>query len=160
MHNSTFNFILKEEGRNRHAYQDQKGTWKIGAGTSLEGGLLKEEVDYILKNRIRLIRSQVIASIEGVAYLCGARQSVLYYLTYKQVDISVELADAVKANDWEKSADILLSHPADLLSTDTLERLSKQMRTGEWHVKPDTNSYSNLTESSLSAKDLLHTLQQ
>jgi len=155
MHNSTFNFILKEEGSNPHAYQEGRD-WKIGAGFSLEEGLLKEEIDFILKNRISLIRSKVLTQLPFVAYMSEARQSVIYFLVYKKAEISKDMEVALKANDWDRAADVISSCGTD----ETFKRLSMQMRTGNWQLKPDTNNPNNLTDDSMSAKDLLQTLQQ
>lgn len=74
--------LNRSEGRRQFPYKDTVGKLTIGVGFNLDDvGLLPEEIDFILRNRIRLAAEDA-AKLPAFAKLDSVRQTVLVDMVY------------------------------------------------------------------------------
>lgn len=132
--------LRREEGEVLYAYQDHLGYWTIGVGILIDkrkgGGLLPEESAFILNNRIRLMRQKVIGQWPWVAKLNEARQAVLIGMAF-QMGIDglkgfVNTLRNIEAGFYDKAASGMLNSKWARQTPARAQRMSDQMRTGEW----------------------------
>ena len=80
-------WLKREEGVVKHAYQDSKGYWTIGVGRLIDkkkgGGLSLEEIDYLLQNDVDKVAQQVNEKLPWVKNLTSNRKAVLYAMAFQ-----------------------------------------------------------------------------
>lgn len=78
--------LTNDEGDIAHVYQDSEGYWTIGIGflvdKRLGGGLLPEERQFILKNRVRLTEEWLNRRLPFYKKLSPNRQRALINMGY------------------------------------------------------------------------------
>src|SRR5688500_4082564 len=76
-----------EEGNVPYAYRDHLGFWTIARGILIDkrkgGRLLPEELDFINKNRLKVVQRQVFLSLPWTERLDPVRRSVLESMAYQ-----------------------------------------------------------------------------
>ena len=81
------NWLEKEEGKIKHAYQDHLGYWTIGVGRLIDkkkgGGLSDDEITYLLKNDVDKVVKQVHEKLPWVVNLTSNRKAVLYAMAFQ-----------------------------------------------------------------------------
>lgn len=139
--NNTVDQLKRDEGTVYYAYQDSKGYWTIGTGILIDkrknGGLLPEENEFILNNRIRLKREELIKRIPWVTGLDPIRFAVFLNMSFQMgVDGLLGFKKALLLASVGKYAmaaiEMLDSKWAKIDSPSRAERLAKQMETGVW----------------------------
>lgn len=129
--------LERHEGRRRWAYRDSEGYLTIGIGFNLDSdGLYDEEMDFILRNRIKLKYGDLARVRPLVRNLCETRQIVLVDMAYNMGVRKLlgfkRMWLALYANDFEEAAvEMLDSVWADQVKGRAV-RLSNMMRTGRW----------------------------
>lgn len=80
-------WLKREEGVVRSAYQDHLGFWTIGVGRLIDkrkgGGLSADEIDYLLQNDVDKVVQQVLEKLPWVKNLTSNRQAVLYAMAFQ-----------------------------------------------------------------------------
>lgn len=80
-------WLEKEEGKIKHAYQDHLGYWTIGVGRLIDkkkgGGLSDDEIAYLLKNDVDKVVKQVHEKLPWVKNLTSNRKAVLYAMAFQ-----------------------------------------------------------------------------
>lgn len=142
--------IKRDEGNIAYAYDDAdgkavspnkplKGYITVGVGINIDkrgGGLLPEEIDFLLKNRIRLAREELIRAQPWIERLDPVRQAVLINMTFNmglaRLSGFVNTLKAAARSDWEATAAHMLDSLWAVQVGPRATRLAEQMRTGEW----------------------------
>lgn len=125
------------EGRRRWAYRDSEGYLTIGIGFNLDSeGLYDVEMDFILRNRIKLASIEIESAFPQFARLNATRQIVLVDMTYNMGLTKLlgfeRMFIALDAQDYEEAAvEMLDSLWADQVKGRAV-RLANMMRTGRW----------------------------
>lgn len=132
--------LHRDEGEILHAYQDHLGYWTIGVGILIDerkgGGLLPEESEFILQNRVRLRREAVAKSLPWSKDLDEARLGVLLNMSF-QMGMDGLLGfkntlEQVRLGNYDKAAEMMLMSKWASQTPERAKRLAKQMKTGEW----------------------------
>jgi lysozyme len=132
--------LRRDEGEILHAYQDHLGYWTIGVGILIDqrkgGGLLPEESEFILQNRVRQRREAVAKSLPWFNDLNDARQGVLINMAFNLGDKGLlgfkNTLELIRTGQYEKASEAMLLSKWATQVPDRAKRLAKQMRTGEW----------------------------
>lgn len=139
--NNTVDQLKRDEGTVYHVYKDSKGFWTIGTGILVDerrgGGLLPEENEFILANRIKLKRAELIRRIPWMTGLDEVRFAAFLNMAFQMgVDgllgfkKSLLLASVGK---FSQAADEMLdSKWAKEDSPSRAKRVAKQVETGQW----------------------------
>lgn len=125
------------EGYRTFPYYDSVGKLTIGIGFNIEDvGLLPDEITFILRNRINLVRTRLADEFPFFGNLDEVRQSVLIDMAYnlgisklrkfRQTLKSIEQGDYASAS--VQMLDSLWARQVGVRA----KRLSKMMETGEW----------------------------
>lgn len=134
------NQLRRDEGEILHAYQDHLGYWTIGVGILIDqrkgGGLLPEESEFILQNRVRQRREAVAKSLPWFNDLNDARQGVLLNMSY-QLGVQGLLGfkntlEEVRKGNYAKASEMMLMSKWATQTPERARRLAKQMITGDW----------------------------
>src|ERR1044072_1872150 len=134
--------LRREEGEKLYAYQDHLGYWTIGVGILIDkrkgGGLRPEESDFILKNRIRLMRDEVLKHLPWASKLNEARQAVLIGMAFQMgVDGLLNFKNTlrmIETGQYSKAAsNMLLSKWAEQTPA-RAHRMAAQIESGEWQA--------------------------
>ena len=140
MVNSIESLLEREEGRVTYAYQDHLGYWTIGVGTLIDkrkgGGLRKEEIDFILTNRIKLITKDIMEALPWARNLTEPRLAVLQSMAF-QMGISGLLKfkntlEFVRKGEYETAANGMLASLWAKQTPSRAKRLAEQMAKGKW----------------------------
>lgn len=132
--------LRRDEGEILSAYQDHLGYWTIGVGILIDqrkgGGLLPEESEFILQNRVRQRREAVAKAFPWFSTLDEARQGVLLNMSY-QLGVDglkgfKNTMEAVRLGNYDKASEMMLLSKWASQTPERAKRLAKQMRTGEW----------------------------
>ncbi len=132
--------LRRDEGEILHAYQDHLGYWTIGVGILIDqrkgGGLLPEESEFILQNRVKQRREAVAKSLPWFNDLNDARQGVLLNMSY-QLGVQGLLGfkntlEEVRKGNYAKASEMMLMSKWATQTPERARRLAKQMITGEW----------------------------
>ena len=120
--------IKSDEGFNQYVYIINN-VKHIGYGFNLDAvGLYREECDFILSNRCKLLVPELIVSFPGYSELSVARQSVLINLSYnlgvEGLMGFVDFVSASRAQDWKGGAQALLASKAAKEEPSRIERLA------------------------------------
>lgn len=130
--------LRRDEGVKRAAYQDSLGLWTIGVGRLIDarkgGGLSDDEIDYLLRNDVERVRSELDAGIPWWSELDAVRRRVLVNMAFNLgvpglLGFNNTLA-AVKAHDWERAATGMLASKWAAQVKGRAQRLAQMMRTG------------------------------
>jgi len=130
--------LTRHEGKKRSAYQDINGFWTIGIGRLIDsrkgGGLSEDEIQYLLKNDILRVSSNIKKLLPWVHTLTNNRYNVIIsiafnvgvngLLKFKKMLLACEIGDFNEA-----SLQILDSNVARELPT-RYQELAKIMREG------------------------------
>lgn len=138
--NEIINRLWIDEGAVPYAYQDTKGFWTVGPGILIDkrrGGLLREEMEYLLKNRTLDKVREVNARFPWFSSLDASRQQVIVCMSYQLGVNGVanfkRMCQAMLTRDYERAADEMLD--SNWAREDTparAGRMSVIMRTGLW----------------------------
>lgn len=135
--------LSDEEGEVLNAYQDHLGYWTIGIGRLIDkrkgGGITKEESEYLLSNDISKVNAQLDANIPWWRNLDEPRQAVLQGMAF-QMGITNLLGfkntlKMIEAGDYEAAGKGMLNSLWAKQTPGRANRMSKQMKTGEWQWK-------------------------
>lgn len=139
--NNTVDQLKRDEDTVLYAYPDSKGFWTIGTGILIDkrrgGGLLPEESDFILNNRIKLKRAELIRRIPWTTGLDEARFAALLNMAF-QMGVDGLLAFKkglllLSVGKYAESAvEMLDSKWAREDSPNRAKRIAKQIETGVW----------------------------
>lgn len=136
----SYSQLKRDEGEKLYAYQDHLGFWTIGVGILIDqrkgGGLLPEESEFIFKNRLRLIDAALSKRIPWISRLDPARRGVLLNMAF-QMGVDGLLAfkntlATIESGDYQKAAGEMLNSKWAKQTPARAQRLSNQMRTGDW----------------------------
>jgi len=139
--NNTVDQLKRDEDTVLHVYRDSKGYWTIGTGILVDqrrgGGLLPEENEFILANRIKLKRAELIKRLPWVTGLDDVRFAALLNMAFQMgIDGLLAFKNSLKlisVGMYDKAeAELLESKWAKLDSPNRAKRIAKQIRTGEW----------------------------
>lgn len=139
--NNTVDQLKRDEDTVLYAYLDSKGFWTIGTGILIDkrrgGGLRPEENDFILNNRIKLMREELIRRIPWTTGLDDVRFAALLnmafqmgvdgLIAFKKTLLLISVGMYAKA-----SVEMLDSKWALLDSPNRAKRIAKQIETGQW----------------------------
>ncbi len=140
MVNSIESLLEREEGRKAYTYQDHLGYWTIGVGILIDkrkgGGLRKEEIDFILTNRIKLITKDIMERLPWARNLDEVRLAVLQSMAF-QMGVAGLLKfkntlEMIKAGDYQTAANGMLNSLWAKQTPERAKRLSNQMARGKW----------------------------
>lgn len=140
MTDKLINQLRRDEGEVLHAYQDHLGYWTIGVGILIDqrkgGGLLPEESEFILQNRVRKLREDVSKSLPWFNELSEPRQAVLLNMAF-QMGLKGLLGfkntlEEVRKGNYDKASEMMLLSKWATQTPERARRVAKQMLTGEW----------------------------
>lgn len=132
-----------EEGEILSAYQDHLGYLTIGIGRLIDkrkgGGITQEESEYLLNNDISKVNAQLDANIPWWRKLDEARQAVLQGMAF-QMGITGLLGfkntlKMIESGDYQSAGNGMLNSLWAKQTPARANRMSKQMKTGEWQWK-------------------------
>lgn len=130
----------RDEGNIPYAYQDHLGFWTVGKGFLIDkrkgGGLRPEEIEFILNNRLALIRAQLSRALPWVGGLDRARLGVLENMAY-QMGVEGLLAfrkflNYLSLGAFDRAAEEMLDSTWAKQTPERAKRLSVQIKTGVW----------------------------
>lgn len=133
--------IKRDEGREPCAYQDQYGYWTIGDGILVDkrrgGGLLAEEMDFILDNRLRIYGEELLADYPWFSKLNEPRQAALLNMRHQLGRAGLagfrKMLDALRDERWYVAqTEALDSKWAKQDTPKRAIRVAAQLATGEW----------------------------
>ncbi|CAM4077799.1 Lysozyme [Bordetella tumbae] len=132
--------LRRDEGEVLHAYQDHLGYWTLGIGRLIDkrkgGGITPDEAAYLLANDIKRVSVEVSKRLPWFEALDEARKGVLLNMAFQMgVDGLLGFKNTlamVARHDYAKAADGMLNSLWARQTPARAQRLSKQMRTGEW----------------------------
>lgn len=137
---NSYSQLRRDEGEKLSAYQDHLGYWTIGVGILIDsrkgGGLLPEESEFIFNNRLRLLEQELELRLPWVKKLDPARRGVLVNMAY-QMGIAGLLGfkntlALIERGEYGKAAQEMLGSKWAQQTPARANRLSVQMRSGEW----------------------------
>lgn len=132
--------LSRDEGRVAHVYKDHLGYYTIGIGFMVDkrkgGGLRPEEMEFILNNRIRLIKAELARRLPWLNTLDEVRQGVLFNMAYQMgveglLGFKNTLA-MIERKDYEAASRGMMNSLWARQTPQRAKRLSEQMRVGEW----------------------------
>ena len=137
---NSYEQLKRDEGEVLHAYQDHLSYWTIGIGILIDkrkgGGLRPEESEFIFNNRLRLINEQLDRRIPWIGKLDPVRRGVLVNMAFQMgIDGLLGFKNTlamVERGDYAGAARGMLNSLWAKQTPARANRLSVQMRTGEW----------------------------
>ena len=131
--------IRSDEGEVLHAYQDTLGYWTIGIGRLIDkkgGGITKEESSYLFQNDLKKVVADLDKNLPWWKQLDEARQGVLINMRF-QLGMAGLLGFKntlvmIQNGNYDAAASGMLNSQWAKQTPNRANRLSKQMRTGEW----------------------------
>lgn len=140
MVNSIESLLEREEGRKSYAYQDHLGYWTIGVGILIDkrkgGGLRKEEIDFILTNRIKLVTKEIMEKLPWARNLAEVRLAVLQSMAFQMgVDGLLKFKNTlamIQRGDYQTAANGMLNSLWAKQTPARAKRLAEQMARGKW----------------------------
>jgi len=130
-----------DEGARPHAYQDHLGFWTIGIGRLVDSrkpgsGLRPSEMQLMLKNDIEDRVQALTKALPWFTQLDEARQGVLLNMSFQMGTAGLlgfkNTLEFVRQGKYVEAANGMLNSLWARQTPERAERLSKQMRTGEW----------------------------
>lgn len=136
----TYEQLKRDEGEVLHAYQDHLGFWTIGIGILIDkrkgGGLRPEESEFIFRNRLKLLESELNDRLPWITRLDPARRGVLVNMAFQMgvaglLGFKNTLA-MIEAGKYQDAAKAMLQSKWATQTPARAQRLSNQMATGDW----------------------------
>lgn len=135
--------LRSEEGEVLHVYNDSMGFATIGVGRLIDkrkgGGITAEESAYLLGNDIAKVSEQLDAKLPWWRQLDDARQAVIQGMAFQMgIDGLIGFKNTLKmieSGDYEGASKGMLSSLWAKQTPGRANRMSKQMKTGEWQWK-------------------------
>ena len=129
--------IEPHEGVRRFPYRCTAGKLTIGVGFNLDDvGLYPNEIEFILENRLTLVRTRLSAELPWFSSLDEVRQAVLIDMAYNLgVDGLLKFRQtlgSVQQGDYLLAAKQMLQSRWASQVGSRSTRLSEMMRTGQW----------------------------
>jgi lysozyme len=132
--------LEKDEGRRSAVYKDHLGYWTIGVGFLVDarrgGGLLPEEIDFILGNRIRVKRNELETRLPWFQHLSEPRQAGLINMAFQLGTEGLlrfkESLAAMRDNHFDHAENLLLDSDWARQTPDRAKRVARQIASGEW----------------------------
>ena len=132
------NMITLHEGKRHHVYECSSGKLTVGVGRNLEDlGLSDGEIDFLLRNDLMRVQSELAVNVPCFLNLSDVRQDVLMdmcfnlgisrFLQFKNMLTALEIGDYIEA-----AAEMLDSRWAKQVG-ERANRLAKMMATDEWY---------------------------
>jgi lysozyme len=137
---TSYDQLRRDEGEVLHAYQDSLGYWTIGIGILIDkrkgGGLRPEESVFVFENRLRLVNEELDKRIPWIGKLDPVRRGVLINMAFQMgvgglLGFENTLA-MIEKGDYQGAAKGMLNSLWAKQTRARAQRLSNQMRTGEW----------------------------
>ena len=137
---NSYEQLKRDEGEVLHAYQDHLSYWTIGIGILIDkrkgGGLRPEESEFIFNNRLRILNEQLDRRIPWIGKLDPVRRGVLVNMAFQMgIDGLLGFRNTlamVERGDYAGAARGMLNSLWAKQTPARANRLSVQMRTGEW----------------------------
>jgi lysozyme len=120
--------LKKDEGFKQHPYFIN-GVLHIGYGFNLDDmGILLEEADFILANRIRMVEDEVVSNVGYYPTLSDNRRAILINLCFsmgisKLMEIR-KFHDAILQKNWSRAAKELMDSESTKYNHSRMERLA------------------------------------
>ena len=135
--------LRDEEGEVLSAYSDHLGFLTIGVGRLIDkrkgGGITAEESAYLLGNDIAKVNAQLDAKLPWWRKLDEARQAVIQGMAFQMgIDGLLGFKNTLKmieSGDYEGASKGMLNSLWAKQTPARANRMSKQMKTGEWQWK-------------------------
>lgn len=132
--------LRDEEGEVLHVYKDHLGFLTIGVGILVDerkgGGLLPEESDFILKNRIRIAKAKVDQSLPWAQSMSEPRYAVLIEMCFQMGLYGLlgfkMVIGCLQRGDYEGAAYQMGNSDWHEQTPARANRMIKQMKTSEW----------------------------
>lgn len=126
-----------DEGRKPRIYRDTVGKWTGGVGRNLsDRPFFENEIDLMLNNDITLVEVQLDDKLPWWRTMTDARQNVLLNMCFNLgIDRLLGFKNTLaymKAGNYNKAADGMLSSLWAKQVGDRAKRLAATMRTGEF----------------------------
>lgn len=136
----SYSQLKRDEGEILHAYQDHLGFWTIGVGILIDkrkgGGLRSEESEFIFRNRLKLLDSDLAKRLPWIVKLDPARKGALINMAFQMsVDGLLGFKNTlalVEQGKYQEAADNMLKSKWAQQTPARANRISAQMRTGVW----------------------------
>lgn len=130
--------LVLHEANRRFPYRCTAGKLTIGVGFNLDDvGLYPEEIDFILDNRIRLLRKSLVAALPWAVDLDEVRQAVLLDMAY---NLGIEgllkfkrTLGSIERKEYKLASQQMLESLWARQVKGRATRLAKMMETGEWY---------------------------
>jgi lysozyme len=101
--------LIRDEGCKATVYTDTEGHLSIGIGVNLDAGLYPEEIDFLLKNRIRIAESDLDRNVPWWRSLSDARQRSLinmcFNLGWAKLSQFKNMLAHLQAGNYDQAAD-------------------------------------------------------
>lgn len=131
-------WLKREEGVVKHAYQDHLGYWTIGVGRLIDkrkgGGLSDAEIDYLLQNDVDKVVAQVKEKLPWSKNLTSNRQAVLYAMAFQMgIDGLLGFKNTLKLIEqgrYNEAATNMLKSKWARQTPDRAKRTAELMRKG------------------------------
>lgn len=133
--------LRRDENEVLTVYQDSKGFWTIGIGILVDkrrgGGLLPEESQWIIENRVKLAVAEMTADYPWFAQLNEPRQAALINMRHQLgrdgLAAFKKMLAALRDQRWPVAeSEALDSKWAREDSPSRARRVARQLATGEW----------------------------
>lgn len=132
--------LRRDEGEVLHAYQDKYGYWTIGVGRLIDrrkgGGISAAESQLLLETDITACNAAISKDLPWAANLDPTRRAVLTNMAFNMgVDGLLEFSNtlaAIRAGRFDSAAAGMLNSKWAREVPDRVQRLARQIVTGEW----------------------------
>jgi lysozyme len=129
--------LLRDEGEKLKPYKDTVGKTTIGVGRNLDDvGISHNESMVLLDNDVTRSANALFAALPWAEHLDDARQGALLNMAFNMglnslLNFKQTLA-LIQGEKWDDAAKAMLQSKWATQVGKRAERLSEQMRTGEW----------------------------
>jgi lysozyme len=135
--NSLIEQLKRDEGLRLTPYKDTVGKLTVGYGRNLSDiGISKDEAEFLLTNDVRRAAEDLSRTLPWTDKLTEVRRAVLINMCFNmglggllQFKTTLSL---IQAGDYDKASFRMLQSKWATQVGDRAERLSMQLRTGEW----------------------------
>lgn len=133
--------LIRDEGVKATVYQDHLGFWTIGVGILVDdrknGGLLPEEIDFILENRIKILKVELANDYPWFRHLNEPRQAALLNMRFQLGRAGLagfkNMLARLRDERWaDAETQALDSKWAKVDTPARAKRIARQLATGEW----------------------------
>lgn len=134
--------LERHEGRRQFPYRDSVGKLTIGVGFNLDDvGLHPEEIDFILSNRIELVRTRLLQVLPEYRDMSAIRRMVLIDMVFnlgltRFLKFKRMLA-AIALHDYNLAAEEMLDSKWATQVGGRARRLAEMMREDTWPTELD-----------------------